>query len=156
VASRRPLKIALFGCVILAAAMGAAGLLAWFATSTTASPTLLRAAVDARLGLLSASDTRYVEMAVRLRLRNPAREARSAVEARDYRLVAVSGLGLFIPGTPRTRDTRYYSDRYGIREVIGAGDTGNEYMLIYQREALAFAERFNLVVLRALHEQAQS
>jgi len=151
-----PLRVALLVCAAVVLAFVLAVIVLWFAFARTANPTLALAAVEARLGLLPAADAHLVEEAIRLRRRNPSQEAEAALKKRDYRLIALSSFGLSIPGTPRQRDSSYYAQHYGIRETVGAGDTGNRYTLLYQNEAHRFALAYNLVILRGVGEKTEN
>jgi hypothetical protein len=146
----RAMKIAF---IAAAAVVVLATTLMGFAIGRAGSLSLGLASIKSKLGLLSASDSRLVSESIALRLRDPRKEASLNVKNGDFRLIAMSGFGVTIPGTPRSRDGRSYSAKYGIREVVGAADTGNQYTLQYQNEAHRFALAYNLVVLEAVHEE---
>jgi hypothetical protein len=150
--AKRPVRLG----IVLTAVVGLAALarlgLYWVTTKDERPITLTSASIDATLGLLPAEDAAFVRKTVALRFRAPEREARRATDRRDYKLVAVAGLGVFFPGTPDHRDPQYYAKRYGTKEILGAGDAGNSYMELYQTESYNYALRYNLVVLRVLGE----
>ena len=152
-AAPRFTRIALLAVVLATLGVAAACLLRWFSEDVDQRPKLAGAAIQASLGLLATEDARYVREALRLRVRSPSREALLALIRRDHRLVGVAGIGLFFPGTPARTDYRYYLRKYGLRESMGAGDSGDAYMLLYQSEAYNYALTYNRIILFSVGDQ---
>jgi hypothetical protein len=102
------------------------------------------------LGLVRGIDATAVREAAGIRHRNPVKEAEAAIRHRDFRLIGVDGVGLFFPGVPR--DDRY-AQRFGVRETMGAGDSGNRYAGLHQSAAYQFARTYNQLIFRKLNRQ---
>ncbi|MFT4934944.1 MAG: hypothetical protein ACI9LT_001632 [Pseudoalteromonas distincta] len=75
-------------------------------------------------------------------------DARGAARAGDLRLVAVPGYSLEIPGTELTGHEA--SSRYGIIVVEGASDVLSDSEAEAMEIAVAYAERYNTVMMNAL------
>ena len=90
------------------------------------------------------SDTTLSARLAALRGLDPEAQAQAAILRHDYSLLGVQGLGLSVPG--------FYGDhaRYagGVRVIDGTSDvTFGDLDQQYQREAAAYAERYNITIV---------
>lgn len=79
-------------------------------------------------------------------------DANAAVEAKDFRLLAVDGFGREVRGLPAGASL----DRYTLRLVACTGDVAvSEWHLRLIKDARVYAEHYNALILHALEEDAQ-
>ena len=79
-------------------------------------------------------------------------DANAALEAKDFRLLAVDGLGHAAPGLPAGA----ILDRYKLRLIACTGNVAvSEWHLRLIKDARVYAERYNAIILRALSENAE-
>jgi hypothetical protein len=104
------------------------------------------------LGLVRGVDAIAVREAAAIRRRNVVMEAEAAAHHRDFRLIGVAGVGLFFPGVP---GSERLAQRLGVREIMGAGDSFNQYTRLYQSAAYQFALTYNQLILKKLNRQPQ-
>ena len=83
------------------------------------------------------------------------KEAEAAARHRDFRLIGVAGVGVFFPGVPGGERLAQRVQRFGVREIMGAGDVANKYTVLYQSAAYQFALTYNQLILKKLNRQQQ-
>ena len=103
------------------------------------------ARVKAAFWLVPGKDADFVAAAVKLRHRDPIQEAAEASARGDDRLIGVAGFGLFFPRL--SENEAPVVERLEPREILGAGDAGDELMFLYQSASYEFALAYNREIL---------
>ncbi|MBZ5643322.1 MAG: hypothetical protein LAO19_11215 [Acidobacteriia bacterium] len=86
----------------------------------------------------------------KLKIENAAADARNSIESKDFRLLAVRGYVLEVPGT--SEDIQNIKTTYGLKEIEGTSDAveGPDHKLLIDN-ARRYAEKYNQTIIAEAH-----